>query len=638
MSILNEKGNLSLALALCIISVLSSVTLALVSSNSNSRFIRDMEYLQESILERSEVERAFSVLEHNLDLDTDMRLPSRRIIVNGIPYARAYDTYSEIIVDEVTDSNGTPRTHYNLKGYAQSRGWNNNSPNLTRITRYTDAEVTRLSIAGFLYYSDNERSTNNTFARFWGNDVLYGRVHSNSDIVIQNGGNNQYNGPWPCFFGKVTTSGLITWLTSAGPLDQIFRDGYEENVSPIEFPSIATEVRMYSIPISPDGDILLVRSLGASTETYLAVITYSNIDTLYNLVVDSDIWTDSEGIYHPYDLVRDRTAVNLITHRDTVWSSYTLTCPPGGAIMVDGPQLWLEGEFTGAQTWACADTLYITGNIALSGTEIGDPPDDLTGMNDTDYVGIVSEKSILIKYGMPDVFAGPLDNGYYPRRHPNSDDIYIYAALCALGDGEGNPNYDGVLSFEYQHPHASTAPLAGVDIYDPVLDTVFTNQCVAYPDLQGMSSVNGYQPTGYGSILPYNGVSEQNNWPGDLDYPFYNPLYPENLSDVTQYAGNRGTIHLFGSIAQRRRGFVHRSNFSNLNREQNIWMFNSPEIMSIPQYGGDCPTTGEGYNTIYRHDKRFDLQAPPYLPRSNQLIFVDYNKVLNESAYHQNDN
>jgi hypothetical protein len=638
MSILNEKGNLSLALALCIISVLSSVTLALVSSNSNSRFIRDMEYLQESILERSEVERAFSVLEHNLDLDTDMRLPSRRIIVNGIPYARAYDTYSEIIVDEMTDSNGTPRTHYNLKGYAQSRGWNHNSPNPTRTTRYTDAEVVRLSIAGFVYFSDNEMSTNDSPVYFWGFDIISGLVHSNTDIIIANCGSNEYNGPWPCFFNKVTTAGSIQWYNSAGPLDQIFRGGYEENVSPIEFPSIATDIRIFAQTLHPTGDILLVRSWGASIEAYLAIITYSNIDTLYNLVEDPDIWTDSEGISHPYDLVRDRTAVNLITHRDTVWSSYTLACPPGGAILVDGPQLWLEGEFTGAQTWACADTLYITGNITLSGTEIGDPPDDTMSMNDLDYIGIVSEKSILIKYGMPDVFEGPLNTGYYPRRHPNSDDIYIYAALCALGDGEGNPNYDGVFSFEYQHPHASTTPLAGVDIYDPVLDTVFTNQCVAYPDLQGMSSVNGYQPTGYGSILPYNGVSEQNNWPGDLDYPFYNPLYPENLSDVTQYSGERGTIHLFGSVSQRRRGYIARSSDANPNHTQNIWSFNDVSITGIPQYGGTTQPGSLGYYKTYNHDSRFFMQAPPYFPRSNQLVFVDYNKVLSESAYHQNDN
>jgi hypothetical protein len=617
----NEKGSLSLAIVVAVIAVLSSVTMATMSQMDTSSFSQQYDATQETHFLRSELDRGLLVVKSISYPGGILYLPDRKMEVSSKKMRRSYYTKTRI----------EPKAEINLGGETVGSGYTVKtlirgkrgpvtgflSSNLeSSIRRYGEWDLEQMSFAGYHYFTDNEMSTNNTSVRFWGNDVIYGRVHSNSDIVIQNGGNNQYNGPWPCFFGKVSTSGHITWLTSAGPLDQIFREGYEEEVGELIFNPTADEIRAFGQTISPDGDILLVRSLGASTESYLAVITVSNIDSLWNLVQDPDVWTDHEGTDWPYDLVRDRTAVNYMTHRDTVWSSYTLSCPPGGAIMVDGPQLWLEGEFTGAQTWACADTLYLSGSITLSGTEVGDPPDDVMAMNRSDYVGIVSEKNIMIKYGMPDVFEGPLENGYYPRRHPNSDDIYIYAALCALGDGEGNPNYDGVFTFEYMHPHASSPALDGFVIYDPELDTVFVDQHIPYPDLVGLSYVNGYNPTGYGMILPF-GMGHStlvNNWPGNLDYPFYNPLYPEGPNEVLAYAGERGAIYLFGSVAQRRRGYVHRSNFDNANRAQNRWMFNSPELMGVTQYGGNCPTPGEGYDKEYKFDKRFESIQPPFYP------------------------
>ncbi len=633
----NEKGSLSLAILLIVISLVSCLSLALISQTDNAESKRSLQNAQEHVLLRSELERCFTVV-NNSGLNTSLSLPSRRITVKGLNYNHTYRTDSSILVNKVL---GDEILSFKIKsGVGKSKTQFINHDKI--INRHRHAELSRLSFASIHYFTDKEMSVNNSYTRFWGNDVVFGSIHTNHDLVIQDGGNNEYNGPWPCFFGKVSIGGNINWLTGAGPEDQIFRNVYHENVAPIELPTIAENIRTYGTTISPTGDILYVRSLGSSTVGYLGTIVTGSIDSLINLVVEPDVWTDYEGVQWPYEFVKDRTAVNRMTRKDTTWSAFATSCPSGSSIMIDGPQLWLEGQFAGAQTWACSDTLFLAGSILLDGTAMGDSPDDPLTYNRNDYVGIVSEKNIVIKYGMPDLMENPNEYGYYPRRHPNSNDIYIYAALCALGDGGGNPNYDGVFTFEYQHPHFSTHPsviyqlLGGrPTIYDPEMDTVFTEQQIPYPDLVGMSYIPalGYQPTGYGSIIPYNGNTANNTWSAYWDYPFYNPLYPEGPDDINQYAGERGTIFLYGSVAQRRKGFMHRSNYQNENLTQNIWMFNDESITDIAQYGSDTPLSGIGYETQYYNDIRLTSVQPPHFPFTDRFIITNYNEysILNNS-------
>ncbi len=622
----NQKGSLSLAIVVAIIAVLSSIAMAVMSNMDTATYSLQYDALQELHLLRSELDRGLYV-KRSVNYAGTLAFPERRVQLNSKNMRRSYYMKTKLV----------PKAEYNagdnsvasgsvvqslVRGKRGSLSGFITSKNESSIQKYGEWDLEQMSFAGYHYFTDNELSTNDTDVRFWGNDVIYGRIHSNSSITIQNGGNNQYNGSWPCFFGHVSTSGTINWHNGAGPMDQIFRDGYEEEAGELVFNPSADEIRAFGTTIDVSGDILYINSLGASTEGYMGTITYGGIDSLINLVPDPDVWTDSEGTDWPYSLVKDRTAVNLMTHKDTIWSALSVTCPNGGSVMIDGAQLWLEGTFTGAQTWACSDTLFLAGSILLGGTGQGESPDDPLHMNRTDYVGIVSEESIVIKYGMPDLTAGPVD-GVYPRRHPNSNDIYIYAALCALGEDEENPNYDGVFTFEYMHPHLSTHPsviyaqLGGLPtIYDPELDTVFTDVHIPYPDLVGMSFIPalGYQPTDYGQIIPFGPTTGQNNWPGNLDYPFYNPLYPELNGTTNSMAGERGAIYLFGSVAQRRRGYVHRSNYDNANRAQNVWAFNDPENVGVTQYGGNCPTSGEGYDKEYMFDTRFEQVQPPHYP------------------------
>ncbi|MBN2829453.1 MAG: hypothetical protein JXR56_03915 [Candidatus Cloacimonetes bacterium] len=624
MSVIFEaKGNISLALVLVIISLLSSVTLALFISTDTASFVRDMEYIQEQIHIRSEFGRSFKLLQNNPELGIQFNLPPRRIIVNGSHYARTYDVSSQIVTLRDNPNGISAFERYKIKCYAKSRGTNYNSPSILnnkRESRYGEADVAQLSLAAFHYLTDIESTTNNTSVRFWGNDYLHGRIHSNDDIVIANGGNNPYNGVWPCFFSRVTTSGHLIWADGMGPYDLIFRGGYDEEVSLVELSNEAELVRQYGQTIylgsGNNDEIFAVNVTPGQYYSRIGTISYGSIDTLYHYQYNGSYVTiDSLNYFR-------------MTHKDTLW-----TVGPSGQLannagMVYGAKLWIRGTFLGKQTWACEDTISLTGDILLAMTPPGDAPDNEDNPNNNDYVGIISEKSIEVKYGYCDPFQALLPNGCHPRIKPNCENggINIYAALCALGLSENeNPNYDGVFTIEYQHPHPSTPDtvLPYLNASGNVVDTLFTML-----DLHGLH----YSTTGWNDTFITGSLQSNDNvWLGTLDYPFYNPLWPEAYP-----IRERGAINLWGSIAQRRRGFVHRSNVGNVNLEDNRWYFNNSEITGVPQYGWQVPTTlpnadgtsgiGTGYQKNYHCDRRFNIIAPPYYPSTGYLFILDGNQ------------
>ncbi len=216
-------------------------------------------------------------------------------------------------------------------------------------------------------------------------------------------------------------------------------------------------------------------------------------------------------------------------------------------------KLWIRGQkttngqfasFSGFQTWGAADTLYIIGDILIDGTS---PPNDPIS-NRGSMVGLISEKSVILKYG----FWNPLDtlrehtNMGADAEHPDpaGGGVFIYAAIAALNDGGTNAYKDGVFTFEYQHPHVS---IPAVVINVPgVGDTLFD-----WSDLHR----NKYPQT------------PSQVWPPLLDYPWYNPLWPERAPYLM-----RGTINIWGGVSQKRRGFVRRNYVNDPNNNPNgVW-------------------------------------------------------------------
>ncbi|OQY37808.1 MAG: hypothetical protein B6226_04605, partial [Candidatus Cloacimonetes bacterium 4572_65] len=231
----------------------------------------------------------------------------------------------------------------------------------------------------------------------------------------------------------VYTSGEIR-CSQTIPYEQVFQGGYFENMPEIEYPATADLARTgNNIDVGED-DILYVEVEGSSFDTYYGTRIVSQIDT----IIIYDIGFDGDNT----DLTpEDSIDVQYLIHKDTIWSVGGGGGCSNNSVFVKG-ELWLRGSFGGRQTWASQDTMYLTGDILLSGTEKGDNPDGRDGpMNGSDMVGLISEKSIIIQYG----FRHPEDSvrykyncALYEDEEGDEDDggIYIYAAMCALGEGE----------------------------------------------------------------------------------------------------------------------------------------------------------------------------------------------------------
>ncbi len=484
-------------------------------------------------------------------------------------------------------------------------------------------------MSSFQHITNTEESENSCedtpdMLKFLPPDELYGPVHSNGDISILGDGDN-----WPTFHEMVTTSGIIQ-ITPGAPMEDIFLGGFEENVPTKLFAPEATLIRENGLHLfDPDKDIVYVKINGSSFQSMYGDIEFVGVDTFgvyswfpactdqansvindgFNWYEDSDyIWTNHIPIY------------------DTLW-----TWGPSGqisnqSVWVEG-QLWIEGVVSGKQTWGCADTVFIVGDITYDNTPVGEAPDDPDNPNLEDYFGLVSEMKIIIKYKHKDPFNG------MALREDNCSDIYLYGAYAAIGEGDVELydnlacHYDGMFTFEYQHPHGSTPNFYAMSPYSDN-DTLYTYidfHKYIFPPVTGVPPdicdfiLHGGLPAGQYSMCGYPHESDQylNSFPNNgqnyvfpygTDYPWYNPVWPESAADIVT---ERGICHLYGSIAQRRRGFIHRSGMDPHNHP-------SPSEWDLDNFHYDGTHPSTGYNKEYHYDQRFNFFNFVDFPRTDE--------------------
>ena len=378
-------------------------------------------------------------------------------------------------------------------------------------------------------FLNEQRNFYNGNMHFSGADVISGPVRVNGDMYIRQTGQGANNG-FPTFLAPVVVSGQVICNTGVYPVDTVFRGGLITNAPQLDMPDTSSLRQSGSLvgpsSYSPDR-IVMITVDGNSYTAMLGTISAPRRVTI-------NVWPDYP--LHPFEIESDPAFINTFTTRDTLWSPL-----PGGScgnrFVFVNSKLWIKGQFSGHQTWCAADTIMIIGDITLSNTTPGTSP---YPDNTEDSVNLVSERSIMLKYGYRD----PVTNErVHPLCRSDQDPIYIYASLYALGDGYGNSIKDGVFSFEYQHPHGSIEPReislpgGGTELLDKI--DLHRNR---YP--QTLSAP----------------------WPALLDYPWYNPLYPEQAPYL-----ERGSVMLWGSIVQRRAGFLHRSYYDVNYPSNGVW-------------------------------------------------------------------
>jgi hypothetical protein len=603
-SFFNQRGSIALAIVIAIIGALSGVSLASVAFRDSHSFRLQLDAIQEFHILRSEIGRARLITSSFEDMDNPPQqstLPIRKINVTFGNHRTVYDVKTKIkAVSSFSEDNILIQS---LVSAVRGSGILSSPGQASPIKKYSENFIKSLqTLAIFHYFSDIDRSPDDIPGniRFYGADVVHGRVHSNSDIWIRQIGGGNNNG-WPTFYGLVSTAGEIKVYPGGGgnyPEDLVFREGLIENYPRIVFDPTAELVRQNGLrPFGSqetDDKIAYVTVDGSSFESWIGTKTPAGIEQYE--IYDS---------YPPYGPVGNPIGLNTITIIDTIWTAGPTGSVNNRSVFVPY-ELWISGTFAGKQTWACADNIYLKNDITYFSTTPGLPPDggpeNLHPVNTQDYLGIISEESILIQYGHRD----PTDPDSL-RQKPNTSSIYIYGAICGMGDGEDDPYGDGIFTFQYHFPKGSTP--------DQMIGEIMWEKI----DLHRFK-----YPT-----------SAFNPWPPGLDYPWYNPLWPEAgpaVPPVIAPAGSptvtylRGTINLFGSVAQRRRGYVRRS--GNPDVDNGIWDIENNIFGAAPNNIGGGPS---GYDKDYLFDTRFEDVGPPDFPlvkfegyESDELMDLGY--------------
>ena len=493
---------------------------------------------------------------------------------------------------------------------------------------------TLVPFTGYQYFTNFEKSENDDgtgygLLKFWGPDFFEGSSHSNDDIWIQQAGGGSNNG-WPTFNGIVTTSKRI--INSSTPYppfpENVFPNGYLENIQKIIYHPSADEIATNGTQIGVDAEIVYMKING------------SNIDCMYGDIVE--IGTEEFPVYSwfPHNAAQANAVVNNggnwyedavhiwtneITIYDTIWTVGQSLPVADQTYWIPNAELWIEGEVNGMLTIGCAENVSIVGDITYTNTIPGEAPDDPSNLNISDYFGLASEKRIIIKYKHKD----PFNN--MEIRDDNCDNVMLYGAFAAIGVADtliyGNLacHYDGLFTPEYQHPHGSTPDFIALSPYT-LQETLYTYvdlhkyvfpQSELPPELDGFNLHGGQPVVNQTCGFPYESPAYINSYPNNdpgnyvypygTDYPWYNPVWPESSEDIVF---ERGIITLFGSIAQTRRGFIHRSGSDPYNHPgDNEWG------MDEFHYDGDHGSTG--YDKDYNFDSRFMDVTLPYFPKTN---------------------
>lgn len=618
----HPSGNVAIAMLLMVVATMSGFTMSSLAMRDLVAFQYDFEGFQTMLLLRSEAYRGQKIAQGLGIVLTPVHTSERNIEITNTAMRKTFKIQSllsqgslQFMQEDVVQGDRRQMTRVESlvktkAGTGQVAAMNNRFSLIRKYGIYTLESET---FAKFMYFTDTDESPYGTPVYFYGYDTLYGRVHSNTDIWIQQVGG------WPTFYGWVTTHGEIQSESGSYPEDDVFQGGLSEGYAYTIFPEEASSIRRRNNVVGPiyedEDNIIFVTVDGTSFSTYLGRV--------------QDPRREQAEVYNPYPPVNpdNYQYTNQYMVRDTVWSFYGTGSAVNTSKWVNS-KLWLRGNFASYQTWGCADTMYLVGSVTLAGTNPGSSPIS----NKNDVVGLVSEKSIVIKYGYRD----PVDSlRYHPNCGPDTGfgGIWIYAAMAALGDGGDNTIADGVFTFEYQHPHPSVPDVLD---YPGGVPTMFTRidlhryhfpQTAAFPWARRNASA---------------AVEKR------IDFPWYNPLWPER----TPYL-ERGYISVYGSISQRRRGFVHRSYLDDEwpvgGNTAGIWnqpidycgassapaiVGHTDPVLNIPLTTMNFPGTsgsGSGYDKNYHYDDRFYHTSPidfPEVNRRDETPFAAVNWVI----------
>jgi hypothetical protein len=452
--------------------------------------------------------------------------------------------------------------------------------------------------------------------------VIYSRGDFYKAISVDNGNSFQIDFLTSGSYKPVYTTNQNDIIYIA--VENCFYEGLEirndtfqiENILPATIRDISKIEQNGIRPFPSDAEIVYVKIDGNNYSSMIGNIEYigDSLFIVYNSYPDAA---------HPDFPIGDSIWVNEVAIYDTIWTAGPSGTLNNQSVWVECV-LWIEGMVSGLQSWGCPENIYITNDLYYENTEIGANPDDLFNMNLTDFIGLYSEDRILIKYKHFDPFINEITV-------PNCDgDVYVYGVLIAWGYDPGHINLNtGFVSFEYQHPHGSTPdfwwsnPSTGEEELLTYIDLhkyIFNPTEPVPAELEPFVLHGNNPPAGFPACgFPYESPNyfQPNIPPYGTDYPWYNPVWPESSEDIVY---ERGTFHFYGAMAQRRRGFIHRSGTDPYNHPSN-------HEWDIENHHYDGVHSSTGYVKDYYFDRRILFQSLVDISIVNKPITDSY-KIL----------
>lgn len=271
-------------------------------------------------------------------------------------------------------------------GVASVPFYNGGASETKAIKRKAVLYVSVRNFADYMYLSDHERTSFGDWIKFWHEDTLNGRVHSNDTIAIMER---------PMFYDKVTTHAPVFWQgTGYNPYFQyppVFR-------APIvEIPEVARNLRQYATHYYDPGDDMQmrIRIAGAIAHVYT--------------------WADGEAFD---SLQAQHDQVQLGGGEQCIFTESKLELMGTGIL--------------GAVTIGSAKLVRLMDDVRIGGATTG-PPDYRVLPGNENYVGIVSEGDI--KIANTPANGRENSNGLgFNQGNQNLTNIVITAAVVALGE------------------------------------------------------------------------------------------------------------------------------------------------------------------------------------------------------------
>ncbi len=333
------------------------------------------------------VENGFAWLKTRQEGD----LPIGQVVLPGraVP---GVGQYKEVTIIPVAGESGgdfwTQNRTYRISaiGVADVPYYNGGFSETKAIKRKAVLYVSVRNFADYMYLSNNEKTNFGDVIKFWHEDTLNGRVHSNDTIAIMER---------PVFYDVVTTHAPVFWQgTGYNPefhIPPIFR-------APIvQIPEVAQNLRQFATNYYAPGidKQMRIRIHGAQ----------------------ADVWTWPLG-----------------EALDTLTASHD-QIPLGGGdkcIFTETPLEFFGIDITGSVTVGSAQLVRLMDDVRVAGPTSGTPEYRVSPSN-TNYVGIVSEGQVKIA----NTWANGRENSNGPgfgQQNPAYTDIVINAAIVALGE------------------------------------------------------------------------------------------------------------------------------------------------------------------------------------------------------------